>query len=222
MTADQTAQTRADVVARLLDAGAVAVVRLPDAESLDWVADTLRGEGMGALEITLTVPGAIDQIRRLADRIGPDHLIGVGSVLTPEDAEKAIDAGARYVVSPATVEPVIRVCKEREVPVMPGCFTPTEALRAHELGADVIKIFPADVVGMPFFKAVLAPMPHLRLMPTGGVTPENAGDWIRAGAVAVGVGSALLNKNAIAQRDAGALAERARTLLASVREARQG
>ena len=209
---------------RVVDAisshGAVAVVRTPDASAVDWIADTLIAAGMPCLEVTLTVPGACDEIARLTKRLGSDHLVGAGSVLTADDAERAIDAGAAYIVSPATVEAVINVARDRGVTVMPGCFTPTEALRAHGMGADVAKIFPADVVGMPFFKAVLAPMPHLKLMPTGGVTPENAGDWIRAGATAVGVGSALLGKQIIADRDTDALSQRARTLVESVRSAR--
>lgn len=201
--------------------GAVAVVRLPDAGAIDWVADTLLAEGLTGLEITLTVPGAIEQIARLTQRLGDNHLVGAGSVLTAEDADRAIDAGAAYIVSPAIVEEVIACANTRGVAVMPGCFTPTEALHAQRIGADIIKVFPADVVGMPFFRAVLAPMPGLRLMPTGGVTPENAGDWIRAGAVAVGVGSALLGKTIVAERDTGALRGRARTLVESVRSARQ-
>jgi 2-dehydro-3-deoxyphosphogluconate aldolase/(4S)-4-hydroxy-2-oxoglutarate aldolase len=215
-------RTRESVVQQLEDQGAVAVVRLANADAVDWVADTLVDAGLHALEITLTVPGAIGQIAQLTDRLGQGHLVGAGSVLTAEDATRAIDAGASYVVSPATVDEVVECCNSRGVPVMPGCFTPTEALRAHRLGADVIKVFPADVVGMPFFRSVLAPMPHLRLMPTGGVTPENAGDWIRAGAVAVGVGSALLGKRIVAERDTRALRERTSTLLGSVRAARDG
>ena len=214
-------RTRDLIIQQLEKQGAVAVVRLSDPDAVGWVADTLIGEGMHALEITLTVPGAIGQIKELTSRLGDDHLVGAGSVLTAEDAARAIDAGAAYIVSPATVGEVIECAASRGVPVMPGCFTPTEALRAHSMGADIIKVFPADVVGMPFFKAVLAPMPHLRLMPTGGVTPENAGDWIRAGAVAVGVGSALLGKGIVAERDTAALQERTRTLLGSVRTARE-
>lgn len=207
---------RQAVIAELIGQGAVAVVRLKDPEKLDWVVDTLRGAGLSALEITLTVPGAIEQIRRLADRLGPGHLVGVGSVLTAADAERAMDAGAAYVVSPVFVPDVVRAAGERGVPVMPGCFTPSEIMRAHEAGADIVKVFPADVVGVAFFKAVLAPMPHLRLMPTGGVTPQNAGDWIRAGAVAVGVGGALLDKQAIAANDTERLSGLTRELLESV------
>ena len=139
---------------------------------------------------------------------------------TPRDAEHAIDAGAAYVVSPVFEPEVLRVAADRGVPAMPGCFTPTEVHRAHEAGADIIKVFPADVLGRAFFRAVLAPMPHLRLMPTGGVTPENAGEWIRAGAVAVGIGSALLNKKAIADRDGAVITELVSSLRSSIERAR--
>jgi 2-dehydro-3-deoxyphosphogluconate aldolase/(4S)-4-hydroxy-2-oxoglutarate aldolase len=210
------------VVEALIGQGAVAVARLSDPERLDWLAGTLRAAGMEALEVTMTVPGAVEQIRRLADRLGPGHLVGVGSVRTAADAERAVDAGAAYVVSPVLEPEVLRVAAERGVPAMPGCFTPTEIHRAHEAGADIIKVFPADVLGMGFLRSVLAPMPGLKLMPTGGVTPENAGDWIRHGAVAVGVGGALLNPRTIADRDGDRLAGLAATLLRSVRTARAG
>ncbi len=205
---------------RLIDAGAVAVVRSPDAGAVSWIADTLTNAGVHALEVTLTVPGAIEQIRELAKRLGDDHLVGVGSVLTADQAKAAIDAGAKYVVSPIFRREVITVAAEAGVPAMPGCFTPTEIAEAHDAGAAIVKVFPADAVGMAFFKGVLAPMPHLRLMPTGGVTLDNAGDWLKAGAVAVGVGSALLDKKAIDSRDTADLTARADRLLASVRSGR--
>jgi 2-dehydro-3-deoxyphosphogluconate aldolase/(4S)-4-hydroxy-2-oxoglutarate aldolase len=214
------ARTKDSITEALIAQGAVSVVRLDDTDRLAWLADTLRDAGLDALEITMTVPGAIDQIRRLVDRIGPDHLVGVGSVRTPRDAERAIDAGAAYVVSPVFEPEVLQIAADRGVPAMPGCFTPTEVHRAHEAGADIIKVFPADVLGIGFFKAVLAPMPHLRLMPTGGVTPENAGEWIRAGAVAVGIGSALLNKKAIADRDGTMITELVSSLRSSIERAR--
>ena len=139
------------------------------------------------------------------------------------DAAKAkavIDAGARFVVSPVFRREVIRACHERNVPVMPGCFSPTEILDAHDAGADIIKVFPATMLGPQFLKDVRAPLPQVKLMPTGGVTLDNAGDWIRAGAVAVGVGSALVDAKAI---DAGRfelIAANARKVLASVAAAR--
>lgn len=201
---------------RLMDERVVAVVRERDGALLDFAADTLFEAGVRAIEVTLSVPDAPKHIARLAKRYGDEHLVGVGSVWKVEDAERALDAGAKYVVGPAFNPDVIEAAHAAGAAAMPGCFTPTEAMRATDAGADIVKVFPADVVGMAFFRAVLAPLPMLRLMPTGGVSLTNAGEWLAAGAVAVGVGSALLNKDEIAARDAAALRERAATLLASV------
>lgn len=221
MTTNNTADTpRSRTVDRLVDEGAVAVVRLPDADRLARVALALREGGLNALEITLTTPNAFGIIAQLAGELGDEALIGAGSVLDADNAQRAIDAGASYVVSPVFRPDVVRATHEAGAAAIPGAFTPTEALAATNAGADIVKVFPADVVGIPFFKAVLAPMPALRLMPTGGVTPSNAGDWIRAGAVAVGVGSALLDKAAIANDDMHTLTRNARTLKQSIADAR--
>lgn len=214
MTSAETTTTR------LIGAGAVAVIRTKDASAVDWIADVLVGAGITALEVTLTVPGAVECVRSLAKRLGEGHLVGVGSVLTPDDASAAIDAGAAYVVSPIFNRDVVRVAVDRGVPAMPGCFTPTEIAEAMRAGASIAKVFPADVLGIPFFKGVLAPMPAARLMPTGGVTLDNAGDWLRAGAVAVGVGSALVASDLVEARDSAALTARAERLLASIASAR--
>jgi 2-dehydro-3-deoxyphosphogluconate aldolase/(4S)-4-hydroxy-2-oxoglutarate aldolase len=166
----------------------------------------------------MTVPDALAQIRLVDKTFGSDLVLGVGSVLSADTARLAIDAGASYVVSPVFKPEIIAAAHARDVPALPGAFTPTEIQSAHEAGADVVKVFPADVLGMAFFKGVLAPMPHLRLMPTGGVSLTNAGDWFRAGACAVGVGSALLDKAAIAAGDWARLEENARTLMQSIGE----
>ncbi len=213
-------ERRESIVRAVSDAGAVAVIRMTDAEKLARVVEAIREGGVTAVEITMTVPGALDQIALLHREYGDAIQLGVGSVLSAEVAHQAIDAGASYVVSPVFKPQIIAAAHERGVPAMPGCFTPTEAQSATEAGADVIKVFPADVVGMPFFKAILAPMPHLKLMPTGGVSLTNAGDWIRAGAVAVGVGSALLDGKAIAEGRYEQLTENARRLIDSVKSAR--
>ncbi|MEM1184217.1 MAG: bifunctional 4-hydroxy-2-oxoglutarate aldolase/2-dehydro-3-deoxy-phosphogluconate aldolase [Planctomycetota bacterium] len=213
-------RSAADITARLIERGAVAVIRTKNAGAVDWIADTLIEAGVSALEVTLTVPGAIERIGSLVKRLGGDHLVGVGSVVTAADAAAAIDAGAAYVVSPIFDREVVGVAVGEGVPSMPGCFTPSEIAQAMSAGASIAKVFPADVVGMPFFKAVLAPMPDARLMPTGGVTLDNAGDWLRAGAVAVGVGSALVSKSAVESRDAAALTANADRLLASIASAR--
>lgn len=214
--------TRERRVRQVTDAGAVAVIRMTDATKLVKVVEAIREGGVTAVEVTMTVPGALEQISFLKKELGDAIQLGVGSVLSPETARRAIEAGAGYVVSPIFKPEIIDEAHRHDIPAMPGCFTPTEALIASEAGADIIKIFPADVVGMPFFKGVLAPMPHLKLMPTGGVSLTNAGDWIRAGAVAVGVGSALLDARAIADERYDVLTDNARQLIESVNAGRQG
>jgi len=142
-------------------------------------------------------------------------------VLDGETARRAIDAGARYVVSPILDAEVIATAHRYDVPALPGAFTPTEIQHAHTLGADVVKVFPASHVGTSYFRALCAPMPHLKLMPTGGVTLTNAGDWLRSGACAVGVGSALLDRQAIAEKNYHQITENARTLRDRLVEARE-
>jgi 2-dehydro-3-deoxyphosphogluconate aldolase/(4S)-4-hydroxy-2-oxoglutarate aldolase len=206
----------------LLDCGAIAVIRLADSNKLIKVAEAIFKGGVAGIEITMTVPDAINVIKKAAAELGSYMNIGVGSVLDAVTAQQAIDAGAKYVVSPIFKKEIVETAKKNNIPVMPGAFTPTEALVAFEAGADIIKIFPADVVGMAFFKGVLAPMPHLKLMPTGGVSLTNAGEWLKAGACAVGVGSALLSKQAITNEDYKTLTENAMVLMESIRKAKQG
>lgn len=198
----------------------VAVVRMAESDTLHKVAEAILAGGVSHIEVTMTTPGALQVIERLRTDGPPGMVVGVGSVCDAETARKAIAAGAQYVVSPVFKPEIIAAAHAHDVPAATGCFTPTEIQLAWEAGADLIKVFPADVVGMAFFKAVLAPLPHLKLMPTGGVTLDNGGDWIRAGAVAVGVGSALLDKNAIAEGDFGRLTDNAARLVASVNSAR--
>ncbi len=212
--------TRQEILDSVLASGAVAVVRMADSGRLVRLAEAIAEGGVTAIEITMTTPNALAVIEETGRQLGDAVTVGVGSVLDAETARRAVDAGARYVVSPVFKPEVVAESHRLGVPVMPGCFTPTEILTATEAGADVVKVFPADVFGPTFFKAVLAPMPHLRMMPTGGVSLTNAGDWIRAGAVAVGVGSALLDKQAIADGDWATLTRNARTLRQSVEAGR--
>jgi 2-dehydro-3-deoxyphosphogluconate aldolase/(4S)-4-hydroxy-2-oxoglutarate aldolase len=204
----------------LINGGAVAVIRLADASKLVKVAEAIYKGGVSAIEITMTVPDAINVIKSACKEIGSYMNVGVGSVLDPETAKKAIDAGANYVVSPIFKKEIIETAHANGVPAMPGAFTPTEIQTAFEAGADIVKVFPADVVGMAFFKGILAPMPHLKLMPTGGVSLTNAGDWLKAGACTVGVGSALLNKKAIETGNYEVLTENAKVLMGSINKAR--
>ena len=207
---------REELLNRLIQAGAVAVIRLDDGAALRPVVAALREGGVTAVEITMTVPEPIRLIRETARAFGDEILLGVGSVLTPGAAVEDVAAGARFVVSPIFKPGVVAAAHAAGVPALPGAFTPTEIQAAHEAGADIVKVFPADVVGMAFFKAVRAPMPHLRLMPTGGVTLDNAGDWLRAGACAVGIGSALLDRQAIAGGRFDVLTENARRLMQGI------
>ena len=212
--------TRQEIVDALIKVSAVAVVRLTDPTKLIKVSEAIYAGGVSAIEITMTVPNAIKMIEEASKQIGSYMQIGVGSVLDSETAQKAIDAGAIYVVSPIFKKEIIETAHRNNIPAMPGAFTPTEIQTAYEAGADIVKVFPADVVGMAFFKGVLAPMTHLKLMPTGGVSLTNAGDWLEAGACAVGVGTALLDKKAIASEDYKTLTANAKILMESINKAK--
>lgn len=193
--------TRADTLKFIEKEKAVAVLRIPDAILFEPVAEALYNGGVRVMEITMTVPDAIGLIKKASEYLPGDMLLGVGSVLDAATAQQAIEAGARFVVSPVVKKEVIEKSLEIGKPVMAGAFTPTEIQQAWELGSDIVKVFPANIVGMDFFKAVKAPMPHLKLMPTGGVTLTNGKEWLAAGACAVGVGSALVSSNDLQNRD---------------------
>jgi len=213
-------QQRSDTVGRVEACGVVAVIRLQDSSKLRAVVDALAAGGVKALEITMTVPRAIELIGEIAPTLPPDFVIGAGTVVDPDTAHAAILAGARFIVGPVLRPAVIEVCHRYDVAVMPGCFSPTEILTAWEAGADVVKVFPATALGPSYFKDIRGPLPRLKLMPTGGVTLDNAGDWIRAGAVAIGVGTALVDVKLVAAGDFAAITERARRFVDAVRAAR--
>lgn len=212
--------SRETIVKQIEDAGIVAVIRIREPEKLRAVVEAISDGGIRALEVTMTVPGAVELIRELAPTLPPGFVLGAGTVLDPETAARVIEAGATFVVSPVFRTPVIDACHARGVAAMPGCFTPTEILEAWDAGADVVKVFPATALGPAFFKDVRGPLPQVKLMPTGGVTVENAGDWIRAGAVAVGVGTALLDAKAIAANAWGVLRTNAERIVENVRKAK--
>jgi 2-dehydro-3-deoxyphosphogluconate aldolase/(4S)-4-hydroxy-2-oxoglutarate aldolase len=211
---------RADVTRSIEAAGVVAVVRLKDATAGREVAEALAAGGVSAIEITMTVPGAVALIEKLAQTTPSHILIGAGTVVDATTARDVIAAGARFVVSPILKLEVIAACHSHDVPAMPGCFTPTEIATAWEAGADIVKVFPATTLGPAFFKDVRGPLPHVRLMPTGGVTRENAGAWIRAGAVAIGVGTALVDPVAVAERRFDVITDNARHFVKAVQDAR--
>jgi len=212
--------TRSDVAALVERLGVVAVIRMKDPAKLRAVVDAIAAGGVRALEVTMTVPRAVELIRELAPTLPDGFLLGAGTVVDAATARAVIDAGASFVVSPVFRPEVVAACHERGVPAMPGCFTPTEILAAHECGADIIKVFPATALGPQFIKDVRAPLPQVKLMPTGGVTIDNAGEWIRAGAVAVGLGSALLDASAIADGRFDAITANAKRVVENVAAAR--
>jgi 2-dehydro-3-deoxyphosphogluconate aldolase/(4S)-4-hydroxy-2-oxoglutarate aldolase len=211
---------REAVTAAIETAGVVAVIRMQDPDRLRAVIDALADGGVRAIEVTMTVPGAIDLIYGLSSTLSGDFLLGAGTVLDSQTATRVIDAGASFVVSPVLKPAIIDVCHRNGVAALPGCFSPTEILTAWESGADIVKVFPATALGPSFFTDVRGPLPQLKLMPTGGVTLDNAGDWIRAGAVAVGVGTALLDRAAIAAGNYDVLRANAARITAGVRAAR--
>jgi 2-dehydro-3-deoxyphosphogluconate aldolase/(4S)-4-hydroxy-2-oxoglutarate aldolase len=212
--------SRLRVVQDVEASGVVAVIRLKEPEKLRAVVDALIEGGVTALEVTMTVPGAVGLIEQLARVLPAGFRLGAGTVLDPETARHVILAGASFIVAPTLNLQTIELCHRYDVAAMPGCFTPTEILTAWQAGADVVKVFPATALGPGYFKDVKAPLPQVRMMPTGGVTLANAGEWIRAGATAIGVGTALLETKAIAEGNYGKIAENARILVDAVKTAR--
>lgn len=208
-----------DILRRLIDGKLVAVVRLDSGEQLIKVAEALRSGGIDIIEFTVSTPGAIDMIKEARARFGDEVLMGAGTVLDPETARAAILAGAEFIVTPTLKLATIEVCKRYGKPIIPGALTPTEILTAWEAGADMVKVFPASTFGPEYIKAVLAPLPQLRLVPTGGVSTENAAAYLKAGATALGVGGKLVDKAAVARGDWSALAAEAEALVKAVREA---
>ena len=198
------------------------MVRTTESDRVTAIAEALLEGGLSAIEITTTVPGAVDVLRTLAGALGSRALLGAGTVLDLETARRVIDAGARFVVSPIFRRGMLELCHDADVAVVTGCFSPTEIVEAWEAGADFVKVFPAAVLGPSYFQELRGPFPHLPIMPTGGVTLDNVADWINAGAVAIGVGSALLDTQAIAGGHYGVLTARASAFLSAVRQARGG
>lgn len=214
-----TSLPKLEILQKIADSGLVAVVRAESSDQACRIADACAEGGVGAIEITFTVPHAPAVIADLARRDAANNiLIGAGTVLDPETARASILAGAQFVVGPSVSAETARLCNRYQVPYMPGAGTITEIVNAMECGADVVKVFPGELLGPGFVKAVMGPLPRARLMPTGGVSIENTGEWIRAGCVAVGVGG---NLTAGAKRgDYQSITELARQFIAKIREAR--
>lgn len=205
---------------RIERSGVVAIVRLDDYSRAPEMARALADGGVEAVEFTYTNPAAGEAVRATKAAMGGDMLVGAGTVLDPETARAAILQGADFIVTPTLQVDTIRLCQRYSVPTVIGAFTPTEILTAWESGATIVKVFPASVGGPRYLKDVRGPLPQVKLMPTGGVSFENAGEFIRAGAVGVAAGSNLVDAATIAAQDWKTLTERARRLVAAVREAR--
>jgi 2-dehydro-3-deoxyphosphogluconate aldolase / (4S)-4-hydroxy-2-oxoglutarate aldolase len=205
--------SRARVLETILERKIVAVVRSPDGDKLVEVAKALAAGGVTVMEITFTVPSALEVLKAVRSTLGDSVTLGAGTVLDPETARAAILAGAEFVVAPNTNAGVIKLCRRYSTPVMPGAYTPTEILKAWELGADVVKVFPADIGGPAYLRAVSAPLPQVRLMPTGGVDLTTAADFLKAGACCLGVGSCLVEKTALAAGDMNRITSLARSFV---------
>ena len=185
------------ICSKIKDEGLLAIVRVPRAELALPIAKALVSGGIRAVELTMTIPNALDAIRAIDRELGDEVLLGVGTVIDDDTCKAAINAGAKYIISPITKTSLIENAHAMDRPVMLGAYTPSEAQAAHEAGSDFIKIFPADSLGPSYIKALLAPLPHLKIIPTGGVNLDTMESFLLAGSVALGIGSSLLKKNII-------------------------
>lgn len=204
----------------LNDTGVIAVLRAPSAEVLVPIAEALMAGGVMAIEVTMSTPNAIRGIEVLADKFGDRAVLGVGTVLDASTARDAIKAGAEFVLSPHFGPDVVETTQRLGKISVPGAFTPSEILRASLAGADMVKVFPSTTLGPGYIRDLLAPLPQLKLTPTGGIDAKNAGEWIKAGAICVGAGSGLVSKDAMAKRDWAAITSNARAFIQSVESAR--
>jgi 2-dehydro-3-deoxyphosphogluconate aldolase/(4S)-4-hydroxy-2-oxoglutarate aldolase len=213
--------SKEDQLQRVLDCGIVAVVRSPDSQQLVETARALADGGVTVVEITMTVPDALDVVRQVRKSLGDRLLLGAGTILDAETCRAALLAGAEYIVAPTLNLDVIRQCRRYNKLVMPGAFTPTEILAAWEAGADIVKVFPADPVGPAFFKALRGPLPQIRLMPTGGVDLTTAAAFLKAGACCLGVGGQLVEPRAVAEGNFDRIRDLARQYVAIVQQTRK-
>ena len=208
------------VLEGIIECGIAAVVRAESAELAFKAIEAALEGGVNVIEVTFTVPGALEIIRELASKASKDTILGAGTVLDPETAAHAIDAGARFIVSPSTNIATIGMAKAKGVAVFPGALTPTEVITAWQAGADIIKIFPANVMGPSYFKDLHGPFPNIPFMPTGGVDLNTAKTWLESGAIALGVGGALIDKKLMASGNFAEITQRARKFREIVKEFR--
>ncbi len=202
--------SRIEMFNRIIDTGIAAVIRAKSSDHLMKVADAIKEGGVDVIEVTMTTPNALAVIEEAANKYGDDVLIGVGTVLDPETCRMAILAGAQFIVGPCLDRATIEMAHRYDKLIMPGAFTPTEIKQAWDWGADLVKVFPADILGPTFFKDVLGPLPQIRMVPTGGVDLDTAADFLKAGAVALCAGSSLIDKNAVAEGRFDVVTETAR------------
>jgi len=210
------------VIDAIIECGIVAVVRAESSELALRAVEAALAGGVNAIEVTFTVPGALEVIRTLSKGVSSDVILGAGTVLDPQTALDAVDAGARFIVSPNVNLATIEAAKSKGVAVFPGAFTPTEVLTAWQAGGDIIKIFPANVVGPSYFKDLHGPFPNIPLMPTGGVDLSTARTWLEHGAIALGVGGALIDRKLLKEGNFGEITERAKKFREIVNEFRMG
>jgi 2-dehydro-3-deoxyphosphogluconate aldolase/(4S)-4-hydroxy-2-oxoglutarate aldolase len=212
--------TKETIIERLLNPGVVAIIRADNSEQLIDASRALIDGGISAIEITMTTPNALKVIADVRRVFGDKVLAGVGSILDEKTAATAIEAGAEYVITPVLKPAVIAYCNKVQKPIFSGSYTPTEAQTSYELGADFIKIFPADGLGPKYISAIRGPLPHLKIVPTGGVDVNTVGDFIKAGCVAVAAGSSLVSKEILKNREWDKLKALAAAFVAAVAKAR--
>lgn len=213
-------RSKSQICSLLTDPGIIAVVRARNAEQVVPLSEALLAGGVMAIEITLTTPNACAAIREARARFANRALIGVGTVLDAASCRTALDAGAEFVVTPICRTELVSLVHAADRPIMLGAFSPTEAQLAHEAGADFIKVFPADTLGPGYIKGLRAPLPHLRIVPTGGVELHNVRDFLQAGCAALGVGSALVSAQLLQAADWQELTRRASAFVTAVRAAK--
>lgn len=216
------ARSRSQALSVIREVGIIPVIRAASADAAVAVVEALVQAGLTVAEITMTVPNAIDAIASVEKRFGGEVLVGAGTVTDAETVRRAVDAGAEFIVSPCLVPEVIDAARRAEVAVLPGALTPTEVFQAFRLGGDMVKVFPAQSVGgAAYLRALRGPFPDIPFVPTGGVTLDNVREMFDAGAAAVGVGSELVSKDALARRDYAAIGKLAGQFLAAARKARE-
>ncbi len=212
---------KTEIISAIEETGLVPVVRASSSDEAMRVIDAIKEGGVSVLEITMTVPGAVKVIEEVVAKYGSDATVGAGTVLDPETARACILAGAQFVVSPALNLGTIELCRRYSVPVMPGALTPTEVVTAWQAGADFVKVFPCGSMGgASYIKNLKGPLPHIKFIPTGGVSLNTAADFIKAGSSALGVGTDLVDVKAIRAGEAHVVTERAKQFTQIIREAR--